>query len=121
MPEFSAEEGERDQDDQGRAEPDRAGADEKVADILKKILAVPAVFDITEDAVGAGAKEGDVADGVAEEDAEEGMAEFMHHRPRCGQPDMDLLAHEFGGAGANRCRQEVHRRCYQQDRAEQDQ
>lgn len=112
LPEFSAEEGKRDEDDQRRPEPDRAGTDEEVADILIKIFAVPAVFDITEDAVGAGTEEGDVADFVTEEDAEEGVAEFMHHRPRRRQPDVDRLAHEFGGADANRRREQMH---YQRD------
>ena len=79
------------------------------------------MFDITEDAVGPGAKEGDLADLVAEEDAEEGVAEFMDHRPRCRQPDMDLLAHEHGGAEANRRRQEVHGRGDEEDGAEKDQ
>ena len=120
-PEFSAKEGEGDKDDQRRPEPDRAGTDKEVADIVVKILPVPAVLDITEDAVLAGAKEGDVADGVTEEDTEKGMAEFMHHCPRCGQPDMDLFAHELCGADTNRRREKVHRRSDEQDRTEEEQ
>ena len=120
-PEFSAEKGERDQDDQRRPEPDRPGADEEIADILIKIFLVPAVLDITEDAVLARAKEGDVADGVAEKDAEERVAEFVDHGPRCGQPDVNLFAHERGGANANRRREKVHRRSDKQDRAEEEQ
>ncbi len=79
------------------------------------------MLDITEDAVRAGAKEGDVTDFVTEEDTEEGVTEFMHHRPRRGQPDMNLFAHKPGGADTNRRRQKVHRRGYEQDRAEKEQ
>lgn len=120
-PKLSAEEGEKDDDNQRGTEPDRSGADEEEADILIQTLLVPAMLDITEDAALAGAEEGDVADLVAEEEAEGGVPEFVHHRPRRCQPDMDRLAHQESRADANRRRDQMHRQGDEQNRPKKDQ